>query len=151
MGHDFNMGMECDATPEWHAPFRFSEAWKERLPDSVRCLASFFDASGSRPMAGRWSVTRGNKGRGRATGRRQKQMAPGTWIQKPTKIRKTDPVWFCRLTKNRPVPYEIFKILKIFEIKNPNKLGFILRIVVKKNSNMCCIASYKNRGRYGGR
>jgi hypothetical protein len=60
MGHDFNMGMECDATPEWHAPFRFSEAWKERLPDSVRCLASFFDASGSRPMAGRWSVTRGN-------------------------------------------------------------------------------------------
>jgi hypothetical protein len=47
------------------------------------------------------------------------------------KIRKTGPVLFCRLTENRPVQFKIFKSLKIFEIKNPKKLAFILRILVK--------------------
>jgi hypothetical protein len=41
---------------------------------------------------------------------------------------KTDPVWFCRLTKNRPVPFEIFKNLKIFEIKNPKKTRLHFKI-----------------------
>jgi hypothetical protein len=55
------------------------------------------------------------------------------------KIGKTGPVQFCRLIENRPAPFEFFKN---FEIKNPKKLGFILRILVKiefKNLSYCVL------------
>jgi hypothetical protein len=48
------------------------------------------------------------------------------------KTDKTRLIRFCRLTKNQPVQFDFFKNLKIFEIKNPKKLGSILRILVKK-------------------
>jgi hypothetical protein len=37
------------------------------------------------------------------------------------KIDKTGLVWFCRLTENQRVEFEIFKKLKNFEIKIPKK------------------------------
>jgi hypothetical protein len=34
---------------------------------------------------------------------------------------KTGPARFCQFTENRPVEFEIFKILRNFEIQNPKK------------------------------
>jgi hypothetical protein len=44
---------------------------------------------------------------------------------------KTGPARFCQFTENRPVEFEIFKILRNFEIQNPKKLSFTLRILIK--------------------
>jgi hypothetical protein len=44
---------------------------------------------------------------------------------------KTGPARFCQFTENRSVEFEIFKILRNFEIQNPKKLSFTLRILIK--------------------